>query len=372
MRTPLAALVAAVLAILATPGAAMAGSVSITSTPGQLTYVGDSSANSVTIAYDGGVYTVTDSAPVNANPASGCVQLTPTSASCPDVAVSSIVAQVAPTVNGPDAANSVTLSSSLPDDEPVTVHGAAGADTFTGQAAAETFNGAGGDDVADGGDGGDLLNGDSGGDTLRGGNGDDLVNGNNPVNTSRRSDGDDTLYGEGGSDVITGHWGSDLIDGGSGTDRADYGDKEDFDPIGVYLDDDTTKNDGGASDGTIGNRDIVRTNVERVFGGAGADTISDDITSSSIANTFNGRGGSDVMSGGLGADTLQGTDGRDTLTGGAGVDTLSGGNDDDQIFARDGTAETAIDCGAGTDSAQTDGAGTVFDSAIGCETVDAG
>jgi Ca2+-binding RTX toxin-like protein len=358
--------------ILALPCSAPASSVSITSTPGQLVYTGDAASNTVTISWDGTVYTIADTAGVTANPASGCVAPTTTSATCPDLAVTSILARLAPTVNGPDSANSITLSATLPDDEPVTVDGAAGADTFTGQAAAETFNGHSGDDVGSGGDGGDTLNGDAGGDSLSGGNGDDLLNGNNAVNTSRRSDGDDILNGGGGSDVITGHWGSDVIDGGTGTDRADYGDKEDFDPIGVSLDDDTTRNDGGASDGTIGNRDIVRTNVERVFGGAGADTISDDITSSTVANTFNGRGGSDVMSGGLGADILQGFDGRDRLTGGPGVDTITSGNDDDQIFARDGEAETAIDCGAGTDTAQTDAAGTVFDTAIGCETVDGG
>jgi Ca2+-binding RTX toxin-like protein len=323
--------------VLALPGAATASSVSIGTTPGQLTYTGDSTSNSVTIAWGGtpSMYTVTDSAPLTAGPVSGCVQLTPTSASCPDLNVTSIRASLAPSTNGADTANSITLDPTLPDNEPATVNGGAGVDTFNGQAAAETFNGADGNDVASGGAGADTLSGDVGGDTLSGGAGDDALYGYNLVNSNPSRDGNDALHGDDGSDVLTGHWGSDDLDGGSGIDRADYGDKRDFDPIGVTLDDDTTRNDGGASDGTIGNRDIVRTNVEWVFGGHGADTIVDAVTTSSVANTFNGRSGSDVMSGGLGADTLQGTDGNDTLNGErAGVTAES---DSDQLQGGAGT-----------------------------------
>jgi Ca2+-binding RTX toxin-like protein len=270
-----------------------------------------------------------------AGPVSGCVQLSPTSATCPDLNVSSIRATLAPSSNGPDTANSLTLDATLPDNEPATVNGGAGVDTLFGQAAAETFNGADGNDVAHGGAGIDTLNGDLGGDTLSGGPGDDALNGHTPANPTPTRDGNDALHGDDGNDVLTGHWGSDDLDGGNGTDRADYGDKRDFDPIGVTLQDDTTRDDGGSSDGSIGNRDIVRTNIEQVFGGNGADTIVDAVTSTSIANTFNGRGGSDVMSGGLGADNLQGTDGNDTLNGErAGVTTES---DSDNLQGGAGT-----------------------------------
>ena len=56
------------------------------------------------------------------------------------------------------------------------------------------------------------------------------------------------------------------------------------------------------------------------------------------------------------------------LTGGAGIDTFFGGDDDDDIFARDLTPETGIDCGAGTgDFAQVD---PVVDLMTGCGQVE--
>lgn len=365
------AIAVAAIAVLALPGAAVAGTVSISTTLGQLTYTGDSGPNTVTIAWDGTAYTVTDSVPITANPASGCIPLTANTVSCPDAAIGSIRASVAPSTSGNDISNTVTLDPSLPDNEPATVQGAAGSDTLVGQAAAETFSGADGNDVASGGAGNDALYGDAGADDLSGGDGHDNLRGNNPGNTARTLDGNDTLTGGAGDDFLTGHERSDVIDGGTGRDTADYTEKKDFDPIGVTFDDDTTRNDGGASDGTSGNRDVVRTNVEQVIGGEGADTISDALASSTIDHTFEGRGGSDVMNGGAGNDSLIGAAGRDSLTGGSGIDSLLGGDDDDQIFARDGNSETTVDCGAGTDSAQIDGL-TAVDATAGCETVDAG
>ena len=344
IRGALIGALAALTVLLALPGAATAGSVSITTTLGQLTYTGDPTSNSVTIAWDPAtsMYVVTDSAPLTVSPISGCTSLSATSAACHDLVVTSIRATLAPTTNGADAANSITLDPTLPDDEPARVDGGGGTDTFNGQAAPETFNGGDGDDVADGGPGTDTLNGDLGGDTLNGGADDDALYGHTPANTTPSRDGSDTLYGDDGNDVLTGHWSSDVLDGGNGIDRADYNDKRDFDPIGVTLNDDTTRDDGGASDGTIGNRDVVRTNVEQVFGGNGADTIVDAVTTSSVDNWFYGAGGSDRMSGGLGADNLQGTDGNDILNGErAGVtaesdsDLLQGGAGTDTVTYSD-------------------------------------
>lgn len=349
--TPIAALATAAV-LLALPGAAAASSVSITTTPGQLTYTGDSTSNSVTIAWNEtapATYVVTDSVPLTAGPVSGCMQLTLTSASCPELFVDSIHVSLAPSTNGADTANSITLDPTLPDNERATVNGGAGVDTFNGQAAAETFNGADGDDIANGGAGFDTLNGDLGDDTLSGGSGEDALHGHTPANPTPSRDGKDTLYGDDDNDVLAGYWSQDVLDGGDGIDRASYNDKRDFDPIGVTLDDDTTTNDGGASDGTTGNRDVVRTNVEQVLGGNGADTIVDAVTSRSIDNTFNGQGGSDRMSGGLGADHLVGTTGNDTLNGErAGVsaesdrDLIEGGDGTDTVTYSDRTQNLRI------------------------------
>src|SRR5205814_5050102 len=53
--------------------------------------------------------------------------------------------------------------------------------------------------------------------------------------------------------------------------------------------------------------DNVATDIDRVLGGSGDDTLTGD----SYANTLNGNGGNDRLDGGRGADTLVGGDGRD-------------------------------------------------------------
>jgi hypothetical protein len=71
-------------------------------------------------------------------------------------------------------------------------------------------------------------------------------------------------------------------------------------------------------------------------------------------DALTGGRGTDKLDGGDGDDTLRGNDGKDTLTGGAGRDTIIGGNGADtirggsgadSIDARDGIADTVVDCG---------------------------
>ena len=54
------------------------------------------------------------------------------------------------------------------------------------------------------------------------------------------------------------------------------------------------------------------------------------------------------LNGGDGNDTLTGGSGNDTLTGGAGADVMKGMNGNDQLFARDLTSDTTINCDGGT------------------------
>jgi Ca2+-binding RTX toxin-like protein len=58
--------------------------------------------------------------------------------------------------------------------------------------------------------------------------------------------------------------------------------------------------------------------------------------------------------GGDGDDTLSGGPSSDMLTGGAGADVMKGMNGNDQLFARDLTSDTTINCDGGTTSGGAD------------------
>lgn len=107
---------------------------------------------------------------------------------------------------------------------------------------------------------------------------------------------------------------------------------------------------------------------ERLWGLAGADTLTGSPTRA--ACLFGGRGDDrlDLAQGGGviwaedGNDTLLGSPVMDRLHGGDGRDVFSAGDADDELDARDGTAEV-VDCGGGSDTAEADRA----DLLLGCE-----
>jgi hypothetical protein len=84
------------------------------------------------------------------------------------------------------------------------------------------------------------------------------------------------------------------------------------------------------------------------------------VNSTAVASSLNGGAASDFLQGGTGADSL---------TGGAGADVFMGMGGNDQLFARDLTSDTTIDCGAGAaDKADLDLLPKDPESAvIGCE-----
>ncbi|MFI6705332.1 hypothetical protein ACIBF7_02785 [Nonomuraea sp. NPDC050478] len=116
-------------------------------------------------------------------------------------------------------------------------------------------------------------------------------------------------------------------------------------------------------------------------GGGGADTVDYGSSGTPVKVSKNGaaddgRPGVDLdnvasdvetVRGTVGADTLIGHSGADTLIGDQGADTLDGKGGDDVIDARDvqGTKDTLVDCGTGTDQAFADQA----DAPVSCETV---
>jgi hypothetical protein len=155
---------------------------------------------------------------------------------------------------------------------------------------------------------------------LVGGAGDDALRG---------GAGDDTLLGEdqagganSGNDTLDGGPGNDTLRGGDGIDTATYAGRTT--QVTVTLDD-------RADDGSAGERDNVRSDVENAIAGASDDTLVGSAT----------------------ANVLTGGPGNDRLTGAGGADTLVGGSGDDVIDAADGNADTII-CGDGNDTADAD------------------
>lgn len=224
-----------------------------------------------------------------------------------------------------------------------------------------------------------------------GGSGDDDISVNAPGghDTISGGDGNDTLYPDrGSSGYPVNPPATDTISGGGGTDLVDY--EGDY---GGHVSGLVISLDGVANDGSPGEGDNVRPDVEDVAG-TGAPEM---ITGSGGPNKLMGRGGDDVISGGGGNDQLFGGSENDKLSGGAGNDYLEGDSEDDKldggpgldsfigdfsgsvnqivvgndtILARDGVNGEPISCGPGSDSATVDAGDNVnADPQNLCETV---
>jgi Ca2+-binding RTX toxin-like protein len=256
-----------VLGVLVAPSAASAAS-RVDASAGFLDWTagGDPAPHTLVITYSGGNYSVTDSAGITAG--AGCAQVTPTSASCSAMNVSTAV-----TVDGGGAADKLTVASVGPEIDPtlslhqVGVFGNGGNDTITTPATA---------------------------DLIRGG------------------DGDDTIDGGPGRDNISGQ---------RGVDTATYASRPASQPVTIDMQNGTGEENPDVENviGTPGNDVIIgfREGVE----------ITHD---SSPANTFAGGGGNDLLSGLSGADALLGQAGNDTLLGGQQKDKLVGGSGHDK------------------------------------------
>lgn len=174
--------------------------------------------------------------------------------------------------------------------------------------------------------------------------------------------GDDTLDGGAGNDSLTGSTGRDTIVGGAGNDTANYADHTG--PVVLKL-------DAMRNDGSVGELDFIKVDVENLTGGKGNDTIN----GGAIAN---------VLDGGAGNDTLMGGGGADTLIGGAGIDTvtyadrtasvaadLDGLNDDGSLNEHDRIASTVENLigGKGDDTITGDASANVLDGGNGNDTM---
>src|SRR5439155_1771106 len=120
-----------------------------------------------------------------------------------------------------------------------------------------------------------------------------------------------TLSGGSGNDRIVGDSNSSLapaafdFQGGGGNDTADFSNRAEN--LSISL-------NNLADDGAAGEHSNVRSDIESVLGGGGADQI--------VGDPFN--------------NLLKGNGGNDTIYGGAGNDTLVGGGGHDHLFGQDG------------------------------------
>ena len=153
-----------------------------------------------------------------------------------------------------------------------------------------------------GGPGDDTLTSRNGGDELSGGPGNDRL-----IDDADSAGGDDELSGAAGDDILQLARGDDDVIGGPGDDTAILSSG----PDNVTLDDQP-------DDGRPGERKNIRSTIEIVDGGGGADRL----VGNDAPNTLRG-GGAD--------DRLDGAGGRDTLEGGTGSDDLTGGGDVDRV-----------------------------------------
>ncbi|MGK9169061.1 calcium-binding protein [Inquilinus limosus] len=162
-----------------------------------------------------------------------------------------------------------------------------------------------------GGSGSDVLKGSGGDNRLEGGAGDDLLFGGDGDDTLVSGTGNDILRGEGGADTLLGTTATAVLMGGAGADHFDGAHLAtvSYDGIatGIVLSLTSGIAMGGDADGD------TFTNVNRVVGGAFADTLT-------------GSAGNDRFDGGSGNDYLAGRAGADQLIGGAGIDTATYGD----------------------------------------------
>lgn len=155
--------------------------------------------------------------------------------------------------------------------------------------------------------------------------------------------GDDELQGGSGADEISGGAGFDELRGGAGPDSFDGGDDRDVVSYADHSGSVRVTVDDVANDGEAGEQDDVKSSVEDVFGGPGADLIR----GSGLPNRLRGGDGADNLDGASGTDALEGGDGNDLLTSGdAGViDDVLCGAGADSVYA-DATDTVAADCEA--------------------------
>ncbi|MEM9792313.1 MAG: calcium-binding protein [Pseudomonadota bacterium] len=153
--------------------------------------------------------------------------------------------------------------------------------------------------------------------------------GNDIANTFNGNAGNNVLKGKGGPDIFEASGGNDTFRGGSGIDAAFY--RSQNKDMVIDL----------AAGTAVGKFTDTLIQIERVFGGAGDDTIGGSGARNTLSggdgdDEISGRGGNDDVFGNAGADVLLGNGGSDFLDGGTAKDTLNGGTGNDRLLGAAG------------------------------------
>lgn len=205
----------------------------------------------------------------------------------------------------------------------VEAYGKEGPDRVIGSKGRDRLYGDGG---ATAGDGNDVIIGGAGDDSLYGGGGRDRLEGGADDDYLLGQGGNDNLSGGSGGDAFyadPGADGNDVISGGSGEDRVSYSDRSK--PLRLTL-------DGKANDGAKGEKDLIRGDVEDLYGGSKADVL----IGNGADNYLRGNDGGDVLKGMGGGDSFSPDDGNDSVFGGSGDDNLSNSPGQDRMFGEAG------------------------------------
>src|SRR6185295_4989065 len=112
----------------------------------------------------------------------------------------------------------------------------------------------------------------------------------------------------------------------------------------------SVKGSGSSATVTMNGASKTFNGVKKIAVQAGEGNDIVNLSGIALPSAVDGRGGADTITGGQGADVLHGGSGNDSITGGFGADQLFGDDGDDKLDAVDGTADTRVDGGAGTDT----------------------
>jgi hypothetical protein len=107
---------------------------------------------------------------------------------------------------------------------------------------------------------------------------------------------DDRLTGNDRDNYLWGGAGADVLSGGPGFDYADYSDRDES----VTVAPDGQPDSGGTSDGPVGARDTVATDIEGIFGGYGDDRLF----GSAVPNYLDAGAGDDLVDSRGGGDDV--------------------------------------------------------------------
>lgn len=166
------------------------------------------------------------------------------------------------------------------------------------------------------------------------GAGNDVVLGSAGDDSFFDGPGRDRLSGRGGDDTLFSGGGADDLAGGAGTDTVSYDP-----PLGAPRRNGVRADlDGRADDGSAGERDRIRGDVENLDG----TPFADRLTGNGRANEIDGGGGADRIFGLGGNDVVTGLLGGATVDPGAGADRVEGGR---IVRSRDGSRDQISSCG---------------------------